>query len=105
MKTVLTGLAMLAATAALAQTPPATPEPAATEAQTMTPAPAQAAPAAGEAITEKAAREKLAAADYGTVRSLTRNPDGGWAAVVRKGSKEQRVTVAADGSVTPDAPM
>jgi hypothetical protein len=61
--------------------------------------------ATADSMSEKLARQKLAGAGYGSVSSLKRNADGQWEAVTKKAGKEQRVTVAADGSVSPSAPM
>jgi hypothetical protein len=56
-------------------------------------------------MTEKAAREKLAGAGYGSVTSLKRNDNGDWEAVTKQGKAQQRVTITADGTVSPVAPM
>lgn len=57
------------------------------------------------AMTEKMARDRLAGAGYGSVRSLKRNDRGDWEAVMLNGKTEQRVTVGSDGKVAPIAPM
>lgn len=120
----LTSVAMLAAAAAQAQTSPSMPSattpntpmsspstnPSSTEAMQSAPMGTNTTPGAttapsSSAMTEKMARDKLGTTDYGTVRSLKRNANGDWEAVMRKGSKDQRVTIAADGTVTPNSPM
>ena len=60
---------------------------------------------AGDAMTEQAARQKLAGAGYGSVSNLKRNADGQWEAMMNNGSKQQRVTIGADGTVTPKSPQ
>lgn len=72
--------------------------------QTMTPPPAAAATAA-DVLTEKTARQKLSDAGYGPVSGLKRSATGEWEAMSRKDGKQTRVTIAADGTVTPGAPM
>jgi hypothetical protein len=109
---VLTSAAFLAAGVVQAQdtasqmgNPPMTPAPSASQ-PTRNPAPSTATdPTRSDAFSESAARQKLAGAGYGTVRSLKRTSNGEWEAVLKKGSKEQRVTIAADGTVSPVVPM
>ena len=114
--TVLTAAAVLGATAAFAQTtapgsPAGTmtsPTPGAmpsTESMTQPPAETTGPSAANDAMTEQAARQKLAGAGYGSVSNLKRTPDGQWEATTKNGSKQQRVTIAPDGSVTPKSPQ
>lgn len=118
---VLTSVALLASGATYAQTmsnpaatTPATNAPSTTmpgagpaaraPAEQMTP-PSAANTMARESMTESMAREKVASAGYGAASSLTRNADGSWNAMAKTGNKQQRVTVASDGTVTPKAPM
>lgn len=71
--------------------------------ETMTPTPTDsAATGAASSLTEEAARQKLASAGYGSVNTLQRNADGQWEATMKKGSKQQRVFIAPDGTVTPN---
>ena len=122
--TVLTAAAVLGATAAFAQTtaPSGTPASGAmtsptpgsmpsTESMTTPPAGTATPNASGttrmasESMTEQMARQKLAASGYGSVTNLKRTPDGQWEAMTKNGSKQERITIAPDGSVTPKAPQ
>lgn len=60
---------------------------------------------AADGMTEQAAPHQLSGAGWGSVSSLKRNANGDWEAMTKKGSKQQRVTFANDGTVSPLAPM
>jgi hypothetical protein len=56
---------------------------------------------AGDAMTEQMARQKLAGAGYGSVTGLKRGADGQWEAMTKKGNKQESVMIAPDGTVSP----
>jgi hypothetical protein len=112
---VLTTAALLTAGTAGAQTmsspttnpsAPAPVEPMTSPSATTPTSPSTTADAAANgAMTETMARQKLSGAGYGSVTGLKQNGNGDWEGVIKKGSKQQRVTVTADGTVSPLTPM